>query len=367
MKLNRDIFFKAYRKAFGNISDQRTVDGLNFFLDKFELERRLKSIPEFAYVLATVRHEATRDGVSFQPVREKRASKTRQPKLYEQQNRYWNTGFYGRGFPQTTWEDNYRSAGKILGKGEYFVENPDELLKPEFAYEVMVVSMQKGLYRRDKQGNRHSLARYFQNGEKDYYNAREIINGDKKKNGYKIKAEAEEFEKILTASLISAEAITPSNEQLEPAQEAAAEQAESGKPQPGCAPGDAPIEVAAPEPTGFERWKLWLATILGTGGLGALLNGERLQQIFDRVLTLEATVLIGILAALGVGGAGFLLYLAVLRIVEKLGEYFLKVEEMRSLRDPNSYNLAAKFKDRDWKKDSDEKKVKGQSLAIWRK
>lgn len=366
MRLDRDKFFHSYRKSFGAIRRQETVAGLHFFLDKFEQETRLKSISEFAYVLATVKHETAqpRERIFFQPTREKRASKTRQPKLYAQQNRYWSTGFYGRGFPQTTWEENYRKAGEILGKGDYFVQHPDELLKPEYAYDVMIVSMAEGLYRKDKTGKRHSLARYFGDGRKDHFNAREIINGDKRKNGYKIAAEAEKFEQILTESLIAAAhpalaSLIAHDRQTANSAAPVSSDADASQPQnslapcdptlipqpiqpvPGGAPEDCPVETPAPEPSFFERWKLRLAGIAGGGGLGAFLSADKLQQLFERFLSLEASILIWIFGAAGVIGSGFLLYVGALRVIEKVGEYFLKIEEMRALRDPRFYNVRA--------------------------
>ena len=52
---------------------------------------------------------------AFLPVRELRANKVHQPDLWALQERYWPSGFYGRGLVQTTWEKNYAALVGPLG------------------------------------------------------------------------------------------------------------------------------------------------------------------------------------------------------------------------------------------------------------
>ena len=66
---------------------------------------------------------------SWTPVRELHANPTRQPELWAVQNKYWPSGFYGRGFIQTTWKDNYAKLGAALGLD--LVADPDQLLDPK--------------------------------------------------------------------------------------------------------------------------------------------------------------------------------------------------------------------------------------------
>lgn len=108
---------------------------------------------------------------------------------------------------------------------------------------------------------------------------------------------------------------------------------------PGMRPGDAPIDAEGVEKPFWEKWKLKFAGVFGAGGLGALFNFEKLEAIIAKFTSLDATVLIWIFASVGVLAGGFLGFVAVMKIIHALGEYFLKVEEMRSLRDPQSYNL----------------------------
>lgn len=72
---------------------------------------------------------------SFQPIRERRADKVRQPALWASQERYWPSGFYGRGFVQLTWRGNYLDAGEVLGLD--LVGNPDLALEPMTAARIL--------------------------------------------------------------------------------------------------------------------------------------------------------------------------------------------------------------------------------------
>lgn len=202
IKVNRDKFWELYRKSFGvyGAVTQDTVDALNDILDRFETEKRLKFVSHYAYVLATSFHETGIGGHHFKPVREKR-ERANSPRRANQ-DRYWVTGFYGRGQVQTTWEDNYRKLGKALGVGEMFVQNPDLLLTAEWSYESLVYGLSTGMYRKDASGPK-KLGRYLKKDDasvEDYVRARDCVNGDIKKNGLLIAGYAEKFENILLRS-----------------------------------------------------------------------------------------------------------------------------------------------------------------------
>lgn len=202
MKLDRKRFFKSYRDAFGPIASPKTVAGLNAILDKLETETRIPTLDATAYVLATAKHESghSENGtwVEFVPVKEIKASKTKNPGIWKLQQRYWPSGYFGRGLVQTTWEENYRKIGNRLGVGEMFVQKPDLLLESQWAYEALVIGMVYGLYRPP-----HKLSKYFTATKSDHYNAREIVNGDLKKNGQKIAREAQLIAGALRASLVA--------------------------------------------------------------------------------------------------------------------------------------------------------------------
>jgi hypothetical protein len=160
----------------------------------------LTMIRELAYVLATIRWES---GHTFDPVRERRANAEKNPKLFALQERYWPSGFFGRGYVQMTWEKNYRLAGSRLA-GESFtikdapvtftaltlVQNPDYLLERAVSYRIAVRGMREGWFTGKK------LSQFITDAAPpDYVNARRIINGTDRAT--EIAAMANEFELLL--------------------------------------------------------------------------------------------------------------------------------------------------------------------------
>lgn len=105
MKFDKAKFFKDYRVRFGPLK-QVEVDGLDFLLDQIEADKDFTMLRQVAYMLATVKGET---GV-FQPLKEKRANPNKQRDLFNQQQKYFPSGFFGRGYVQLTFRENYRSA-----------------------------------------------------------------------------------------------------------------------------------------------------------------------------------------------------------------------------------------------------------------
>jgi predicted chitinase len=77
----------------------------------------------------------------FRPIREKEASPIRQPDLWRSQQRYYPSGYYGRGFVQLTWQKNYQAFGAKLGV--------DLSGHPELAMNPTVAARVLALYFRD--------------------------------------------------------------------------------------------------------------------------------------------------------------------------------------------------------------------------
>ena len=116
-----------------------------------------------AYTLATAFHETVH---TMRPVKEaywiKNAEAWRKKNL-----RYWP--WYGRGFVQLTWEPNYKHAGEVLGRD--FISNPDAVMEPQAAAEILVVGSRDGWF------TGHKLSDYITLQKSDFRNARRIING----------------------------------------------------------------------------------------------------------------------------------------------------------------------------------------------
>ncbi len=116
---------------------------------------------QLAYVLSTAIGES-----GLRPIKEYRCAPSQG--CYALQNRYWPSGFYGRGYVQLTWQSNYDKFGKLLGVN--LVGNPDLALRPDIAGKIICIGMTRGLFTGVGLGN------YF-NGGTDWYNARRIVNG----------------------------------------------------------------------------------------------------------------------------------------------------------------------------------------------
>lgn len=168
-----------------NKQEQRTIEavvnGLKMQLDK-EQVRSVQAILDawkkygdgdynkLAYILATARHESR-----LKPVRECFAQTDERARLCVAGNHrpyaVVKNGhvYYGRGFVQLTWENNYRKMGQKLGID--LVNNPDKALLNKVAAEVLVKGMMDG----DFTGK--GLNSYINGSVVDFRNARRTVNG----------------------------------------------------------------------------------------------------------------------------------------------------------------------------------------------
>lgn len=243
MRFNRKTFFLIYRNGFGDL-DQEQVDGLEFLLGK--LESDAFSLKQAAYVLATIDHETAH---TFQPIMERRerASSPRR----KNQDRYWLTGFQGRGYVQITWDYNYEKFG--------IDDTPEKALEPETAYMIVSKGMRQGMFTGKK------LSDYI-NGKADYRNARKIVNGLDKAD--QIAANARKFEAILE-SAIEDETVAPVEEIKETAQPPA--KAGESVPNAAATPGEAVIGGRPQDPPKQVTTGGGVSRIVtGLGGIGGI-------------------------------------------------------------------------------------------------
>jgi putative chitinase len=169
---DRKAFFDIVRaKVFHGLLNQRQVDGINSILDAWG-----KAVPNpdprfVAYALATAHRETAG---TMQPVRESFWSTEDWRK--EHLRRYYP--YYGRGFIQLTWKNNYEKANAklhtlgILMPEENMLSNLDLALRPDVASAVMVFGMTEGWFTGFK------LSEFFHGDCCDWIHARRIINGN---------------------------------------------------------------------------------------------------------------------------------------------------------------------------------------------
>lgn len=202
---DRQRFLAEFTPRTGVAMNGARQQALTFLLDAFERDDGFTTLRELAYVLATIHWET---GRTFSPVKELRASETRNPSLYARQQRYWPSGYYGRGYVQLTWDYNYKNASKKLA-GEVFpvggqaitvtpttfLEHPDYLLEPVISYRIAARGMREGWFT----GKR--LSQYISAvSAPDYLNARRIINGVDR--AAEIAEIAKKYEALLTATQV---------------------------------------------------------------------------------------------------------------------------------------------------------------------
>ena len=126
-----------------------------------------------SYILATTHWETGAYGQRFiyEPVPEQGKGKTRP---YGTPHKKTGKIYYGRGFVQLTWFDNYERFTKILYRLGFEIDlmsTPDLALKPEIATLILVIGMRDGKF------TGADLDDYFDPIKSDWYNARKIING----------------------------------------------------------------------------------------------------------------------------------------------------------------------------------------------
>lgn len=166
MAIHRDYFFDNLRYYLFKSFTQEQVDGLNVFLDHYDQanpalpDRYHYGDREFAYLLATTYHETA---FRMAPIQEYGSQSYLQSKPYYP--------YFGRGYCQLTWEENYAFQDRKLNLHGTLVQTPDLALDPDIALRVIWEGMADG----DFTGKKN--ADYFTQDETDWYNARRIING----------------------------------------------------------------------------------------------------------------------------------------------------------------------------------------------
>ena len=150
-------------------------------------EQRI-NLEHTAYILATAYHET---GGRMEPVREgfsstDAGSRAAVAKLLERgiirydyaQPESNGKSYYGRGLVQLTHLGNYAKTGHALGLD--LVSYPDKMLDLRVSVDAIIWGMTTGAYRNK---SLTKMLPYAEPTLEEWINARDIINGDVKKNG----------------------------------------------------------------------------------------------------------------------------------------------------------------------------------------
>ena len=172
--MNRSKFFSSLQSALGSLSNDNK-EGFGLILD--EADKRLTPKRELAYMFATAWWET---GRTMQPVREAFYinSNFDKAEAWRKKNLHYYP-YYGRGYVQLTWKANYRKASDKLGVN--FVNNPDEVMKPEHSVKIMFDGMAEGWFTGKKLDDYiDEIDEPASEDLQEYVDARRIINGKDK-------------------------------------------------------------------------------------------------------------------------------------------------------------------------------------------
>jgi hypothetical protein len=181
---DRKTYFDSVRPSlFSGSLSQQQVDGQNDILGVWDaLPKRFPTLKLdrrwLAYMLATTYHETSKE---MWPI-EEYSKGSGQP--YGKKDPETGQTYYGRGYVQLTWRDNYAHATDALnlaGTNDDMEWHAERALDPVIAAKIMYLGMYQGWFRKSQDGRPQTLTRYFNETTDDAYEAREIINGDKSK------------------------------------------------------------------------------------------------------------------------------------------------------------------------------------------
>jgi len=175
--IDRKTFFDSIRQdPFAGSLTQQQVDGMSAMLSVFEEEYGWDDLRWPANCFAQTMWETSS---KMMPIEEYGKGEG-QP--YGVPDPTTKQTYYGRGFVQLTWRDNYAKADRIIGlTGDKSCEwNAKNALDFEIAAEVLFQGMADGWFR-SAGGSPNNLNKYFNDAVDDPFNAREILNGDKNK------------------------------------------------------------------------------------------------------------------------------------------------------------------------------------------
>lgn len=195
MNFDRKIFFTKFREAFGSLN-QGQVDGLQSLLRNLEADIHVTDIRQAAYMLATVKHECADTWKPIQEYGKGAGRKYGEPvKVISPSGEVLERVYYGRGYVQLTWENNYLKMDELLGlSGDSSLHlYPENALNPDIAYKVMSKGMREGSF------TGRSLEDFICGKVCDYFKARKIINGTDR--AVTIQGYAHQLEGVLKSSL----------------------------------------------------------------------------------------------------------------------------------------------------------------------
>lgn len=203
--IDRKFFFDTVRKTvFGGTLSAEQVFNLSAILQAIE-SYGIEKASHVAAILATAYIEVgrkmapVREGFAKTDIGARRAvadlyAKGKIKKNYAVPAGPYGNSYYGRGFVQLSHLENYTKTGNALGLD--LVKDPDLMLQTPASAAAMVWGMKAGAYRKGK-----SLFTMLPDDVAtpgQFFEARDIVNGDKNKHRYPKVKVGDEYAKFAT-------------------------------------------------------------------------------------------------------------------------------------------------------------------------
>lgn len=170
MKFDHDKVISLYKTQYGAL-DGSQASGLSTLLGFLEQDPDVSDLRWAAYMLATVKHECAS---RWQPIEEfgrgQGMGYGKPVTVKGSDGKAYTNTYYGRGYVQLTWVDNYRNMSQNLNLGDAVLIHPEQALEPSVAYRIMSFGMRNGSFTGVRLGD------YINGSKCDYYNARQIVN-----------------------------------------------------------------------------------------------------------------------------------------------------------------------------------------------
>ena len=171
MKIDHAKFIGLYKAQYGALNDSQ-ASGMDKLLEFLEQDKDVSDVRWAAYMLATVKEECADE---WQPVEERGKGQgypygNPVPVTGSDGKTYVNT-YYGRGYPQLTGADLYRTMSQDLNLGDQLLIHPERALDPTTSYNALSFGMRKGAF------TGVGLGDFINGAQCDYINARKIVNG----------------------------------------------------------------------------------------------------------------------------------------------------------------------------------------------
>jgi hypothetical protein len=193
---SQQLFFKKYQESFGKLAPG-TLNALKGIFQSIEQEKSLYDVRQIAYILASIKFETAN---TFVPTEEAGEGKGhRYGEKNKRSGEHYTTPnklYYGRGYFQLTWYENYENMNRVLkleGSENDILLHPEKALDPVISYKVAAYAFVNGTFTGKK------ISDYINDKQTDYINARKIING--LSSATLIANDAKIFEKILRETL----------------------------------------------------------------------------------------------------------------------------------------------------------------------